>query len=448
MLILITCMNKLISMKKIIYILLAAIVILPSCLKDDKDIFDDSSANRMSKALEEYQKVMESKPNGWLMSYYPGRESASEVKAGYNYLVKFKEGRVTAALDYDIVDYNVPGNTGVSYPSGTEVSSFFKMIGDEGPILSFDTNNALLHYFCSPTSAKPYADYGDYEFTVISASSDSIVLRGKRYRNKMIMTPIPEGETWSQCLANIENIRNIINHSLYGIEFFVDGKSVEVTKLARGFTFTIVSDDVTETVTAAYRCTENGIQFYKPIEINGVYIQNFKYEGGKFVCTDGVNAEFSMKRLAFNSVFAQTNAQWFFDLALFSATAKSAWDAAAAAVLAGEGEVLDMGYMGYSHAPDYPGSVIAMRSTYAPSAWWAMYTTTMTPVTNTEDEISFVYVPGDILNENYYKAYFGPFVNAICDASPYILVPDDEIDPTEITFTSKADPTMYFTIYK
>lgn len=435
-------------MKKIIYILLAAIVILPSCLKDDKDIFDDSSANRMSKALEEYQKVLESKPNGWLMSYYPGRESASEVKAGYNYLVKFKEGRVTAALDYDIIDYNVPGNTGVSYPSGTEVSSFFKMIGDEGPILSFDTNNALLHYFCSPTSAKPYADYGDYEFTVISASSDSIVLRGKRYRNKMIMTPIPEGETWSQCLANIKNIRNIINHSLYGIEFFVDGKSVEVARLARGFTFTIVSDDVTETVTAAYRCTENGIQFYKPIEINGVYIQNFKYEGGKFVCTDGVNAEFSMKRLAFNSVFAQTSTQWYFDISSSSDSIKTAWNNAKTALASATNpETLRDAFIGLSPWSDYSGTIMAFNS-YDGDSWWGMYAVTFTPNTQTTDEISFTYVPGDLTNENYYKSYYSPFIDAICKSSPYVLVADDDLDPTEITFTSKTEPKVSFKVEK
>lgn len=432
-------------MKKIIYILLAAIVILPSCLKDDKDIFDDSSANRMSKALEEYQKVLESKPNGWLMSYYPGRESSSEVKAGYNYLVKFKEGRVTAALDYDIVDYNVPGNTGVSYPSGTEVSSFFKMIGDEGPILSFDTNNALLHYFCSPTSDDPYASYGDYEFTVISASSDSIVLKGKRYRNKIIMTPIPEGETWSQCLDNIENIRSIINNSVKECFMYVDNKEVPMTKLARAFTLEINDGSTTENVTIAYRCLEDGIQFFKPINVHGKYVQNFKYADGKFKCTDegASDVVIELKDMPFFKM-QLTITQWVFERGDLSPALQTIWDNVSNSLPASYYAPLDIGYVGISHHSSVSGYALAIST----QRYWGLYSYKYTfGGDSNANEFSLQYV-GDGLNGSAFKSYFNPLLNAFSNNAPYTLTTDSYTNPTYIHFESKANPNIYFTAYQ
>lgn len=424
-------------MKKIIYSLLMMVVLLPSCLKDDKDIFDKSSADRMTEAMKEYQQALESSPNGWLMSYYPGRDAENEVKAGYNYLVKFKNGEVTAAADFSIANYS----------SGTEISSLYRIIADEGPVLTFDSYNNLLHNFCTPSSSTPYGSRADYEFTILSASSDSIVLRGKLYRNKIYMTPISKDETWQKCLENISIMRSKFS-LLYSCTLTIDGKTVPVNNgTARLLVFSVDGEGgSTDEINAAYRATEDGIQLYKPINIYGKYIQNFKYSNNKFTCTDGVNAELTLTEVPINSTFAQTNAQWFIDIASSSAKVQTAYNTANAAVIAGEGEPIVGIYMGKDHLNSYNGTSMVFGSDAGSRYWWAVYAINFAPVASTNDEMTFTYIPGNLNNEAWYKAYYVPFINVICNASPYKIIYGEGVNGDLLTFESKTDPTISFKV--
>ena len=62
-----------------------ALLLLGACsLHEEDDIFGDSSANRISDALENYKEILVSAENGWVMQYYPGYDQAY---GGYNLLV-------------------------------------------------------------------------------------------------------------------------------------------------------------------------------------------------------------------------------------------------------------------------------------------------------------------------------------------------------------------------
>jgi len=424
-------------MKKIIYILLAMVIILPSCLKEDNDFFDKSSSERMTEAMKEYKNILEGSPNGWLMSYFPGRDAQNEVKAGYNYLVKFKNGEVTAAADFSIT----------GYPSGNEITSLYKIDADEGAVLSFDSYNNLLHNFCTPSSPKPYGDRADYEFTILSASSDSIVLRGKQYRNKIYMTPIAQDETWAKSLENIRNIRQKFS-LLYSCVLNIDGKSVNINNgISRLLTFSTTGEDGSIiTLDVAYRATQDGIQLFKPIMVYGKYIQNFKYSDNKFICTDGVNAEIILTVVPINNTFAQTNAQWFIDIPSSSAKIQNAYATANAAVIAGEGEPIVGIYMGKDHINTYDGTSMVFGSDAGSRYWWAVYAINFAPVASTTDEMSFTYIPGDLNNEAWYRAYYVPFINFICNASPYKIIYSEGMNGDVLTFESKTDPTISFKV--
>ena len=63
-------------MKKILlYIMVVAgMVSMQSCLHDDKELFDESAANRLEHATEETKQILESSESGWAMQYYLGDE--------------------------------------------------------------------------------------------------------------------------------------------------------------------------------------------------------------------------------------------------------------------------------------------------------------------------------------------------------------------------------------
>ena len=57
-----------------IYFLLALVCLgLQSCLFQEEDYFDDSSANRATADVKRCSELLEAAPNGWVMEYYVGK---------------------------------------------------------------------------------------------------------------------------------------------------------------------------------------------------------------------------------------------------------------------------------------------------------------------------------------------------------------------------------------
>ena len=58
-------------MKKIYLILLAVLgMTATSCLMEEKELFDKTAAERLDAYLTEYNTLLESSENGWLLEYY------------------------------------------------------------------------------------------------------------------------------------------------------------------------------------------------------------------------------------------------------------------------------------------------------------------------------------------------------------------------------------------
>ena len=84
-------------MKKniMIYVWMALVCFgLQSCLFQEEDYFDDSSANRATEEVKQYSELLESASNGWRMEYYIGQDYAL---GGITLLCKFDGQRVTMA---------------------------------------------------------------------------------------------------------------------------------------------------------------------------------------------------------------------------------------------------------------------------------------------------------------------------------------------------------------
>ena len=169
-------------MRKFLLYIMGVISMLSfqSCLHDDKELFDESAAERLEHATEETKQILESSTSGWAFQYYLGDEYTS---GGCTYLVKFKDGKADVALDL------VDDPTNITHSS-------YDVVKDQGPVLTFDTYNEWMHYFANPNSDGT-TNGGDFEFSVMKISNDTIDLKGRTTGNKMRLIRLPENTDWT-----------------------------------------------------------------------------------------------------------------------------------------------------------------------------------------------------------------------------------------------------------
>ena len=103
-----------------IYFLLALVCLgLQSCLFQEEDYFDDSSANRATADVKRCSELLEAAPNGWVMEYYVGKDYSL---GGITLLCKFDGQRVTMASQIAGADETVSSLYSVkSIPSNNQL---------------------------------------------------------------------------------------------------------------------------------------------------------------------------------------------------------------------------------------------------------------------------------------------------------------------------------------
>ena len=263
-------------MKRIVYTLLAAVCMvfsLSSCVKDQEMLFDKSATVRLNEALENAQKVLTSATNGWMMHYYP---EGDQIYGGYMYTMVFTQDEVTVASELFNGEY----------------TSLYKMTRDYGPVLSFDTNNYAFHYFATPSGSQKnlygesdlYQAYkGDYEFMIMKATPEEIILKGKRTGNHIHMYPL--AETPAEYMAKIDKmIGDLFVSSFDGTAGGADAMNVYLDLGKRQATFTLTDEKYQDEdgnpteAGSAYLYTEEGISFYTPVKIGPYTVDKLAYD--------------------------------------------------------------------------------------------------------------------------------------------------------------------------
>ena len=191
-----------------------------SCLKDQKDIFDKTAAARMESALESTLSILKSPANGWYMEYYAGNSQADW--GGYNILLQFTDDEVTATSERD-PDYTT--------------TTYYKLTRDNGPVLSFDTYTEVLHYFATPAgSGSLYQGRGgDYEFLILEATNQKVVLKGKRSGKICTLYPLSgDGKDYLKGITDkaesfvIGEAHGTLNNKKIGAEFDLDHHQISL----------------------------------------------------------------------------------------------------------------------------------------------------------------------------------------------------------------------------
>ena len=198
-------------MKKILYFsLLLGIALSYTSCKDEEDLlFDKSAAERLNEIKGVYSQRLWASPNGWAMQYYPTYENEAPYGTGYLMLCDFNN-------DYSV---RVAMNNAVTYNQYVEDTSAWEIITDNGPVLSFNSFNTVLHTFSNPEDIRSTSDSetgrgyeGDYEFVIVDAPEDAsyMMLKGKKRGTYSLLTPMEKDVDYRDYLTDVRNFHNLM----------------------------------------------------------------------------------------------------------------------------------------------------------------------------------------------------------------------------------------------
>ena len=251
-----------------IYILLGLLsFMLPSCLKDNKEIFDKPAAARIDALITEEKALLEAAPKGWRMEYYAGRDYSGP---GFTLLMKFENGHVTMAGDN--VDPELLA------------TSEYSIVRDQGPVLTFPTYNEVIHSLASASLGYPEGIQGDYEFAILSATADTVRLLGKKWGNEMRLVRIPDDSSIEEQILGILNVREGMTASTF--DFSLGSKELaqgEIRGDARRLSVKIGE----RSFDTPFNFTATGITLQSPIVVEGKSYSTFTWDGEAQQFTSG-----------------------------------------------------------------------------------------------------------------------------------------------------------------
>ena len=235
-----------------------ALVILPACQQLEPDVFDKPSSTRLSEFLEEIRTTLSSEQYGWTLDYYPGSKYSSVT-----YALSFTDQKVTACVE--------------KQPTETETSTY-ALNTDDGPVLSFDTYNKILHAYATPDSKKYQAKGGDFEFEIRAFDKENkvITLIGKRSRNTCTLRPLTKPA--EEYFAGVKSFERSI--TVPAAAATIDGKEIElyIDNGIRSITIGEKDAPKDSLQTVRYVLTENTFRFSKPFKVGDVEFSEWTYD--------------------------------------------------------------------------------------------------------------------------------------------------------------------------
>lgn len=149
-----------------------------ACSRDEESLFDKPAAQRAQEAITNAFDVLTSNEAGWEMAYFPNLEASAK---GYNMVLKFsKNGNVSVTAKNSATTNN---------KIMTDTASTWAVKSDYGPILTFDTYNDVFHAFSDP-KGDGAGLLGDYEFLILKATPELVLLKGKKHSAYSVMRPM------------------------------------------------------------------------------------------------------------------------------------------------------------------------------------------------------------------------------------------------------------------
>jgi len=407
------------------FFFLFSTLLLQSCLKDQEDVFDKSSSLRMQEVLDKTKAALTGNENGWTLDYYPSRDLSY---GGIAYAIQFKGTEATV--------YSQNAEKGET--------SLYKLTNDDGPVLSFDTYNSLMHAYATPSSSEYEAKDGDFEFIIMDVQSDLITLKGKRSGNMMYMhrLSLPAKEY----IAAVQNIEEKMYSGKYA--FVIDGDSILVRRTGNVFLFT--DPKTGESTEMPFITTTTGFELKDTVTIMGKNVEGFNYSENGIWANPTDN---SIALVAIPQPLTEflTTHYWFFKASAMSEKALKLFNKAKEGsaeigeeikyMILGPNDILDgySGAFGFSFVSgdskgNYGGSLVLDADILT-------------------DDILTLYFTGKVEGDGgwyFSNANYNYVISALTGAKgfSYTLTADNLKNPTWIKMLQIDDPEMYFTVYK
>lgn len=257
-------------MKKLLYFAAFAALSLSACSSTEDEIFDQSAAERLEAYKKEYADVLTSDGGLWTMEYFSNPE-----EPGYLFVMRFdKNGSVDIAANHQWI--------GDMFKQQT---SLWKMIADNGPVLSFNSYNSVFHILSDPADIPGTKDEdgydidetgfgheGDYEFQVMDVSDDQNTIRllGKKRLYDIYMRRLDPSTDVKSYMDEYKEIQtNLFCKEVPTLLFTdADGERYVVKNAYTGVLdiYPEAGDEVEQTRTGNFIITKSGIRFLEPLE--------------------------------------------------------------------------------------------------------------------------------------------------------------------------------------
>ena len=422
-------------MKRILFIV-CGLALIVACSPETENVFGDSPAQRQQKATEQYYQILEGNEYGWAVDFYP-----SELEfGGIAYTARFLDGRVTLACEQPIDNRSVSGR----YAAGQEVTSDYRVVNGRGVMLTFDTYNALLHYWSQPSGTDFDGYASDYEFIFVSASADEVVLRGVKHGNLLRMYPLREAS--ATYINKVVDMRSQVGPDTRK-RIIVDGTTIPATIMENHMEYPV--DGQMQNMPYVY--TSQGVRFYQPVALNGVTAMELLFDAQ----SKSLRSADGRMQLPFPTAlerFCGASTQWHFvygktdDSYEMCDDMRTLLKGVTSQLGSQRFESLKDVYIGMnklSRSEDGQRIVMGWTSGYSSWAYEICHGISMDVVDEQASAISIKATESGNLYYNY-ATIVAPMLAFVTDNSPYVLTFNDEANPTEVTLTSQKDQSKWF----
>ena len=220
-----------------------------ACSRDEESLFEKPAAQRAQEAIDNAFDVLTSNKAGWEMAYFPNLEADAK---GYNMVLKFnKNGNVSVTAKNQATTAN---------KIMTDTASTWAVKSDYGPILTFDTYNDVFHAFSDPKD-NGAGMLGDYEFLILKATPELVLLKGKKHSAYSVMRPVKNSDLTSYYAA-CEKMQKVLFGNNNIVTLNQDGKKMYLYEGASGQFQSAAYGSALVAETATYHpvcATEDGI---------------------------------------------------------------------------------------------------------------------------------------------------------------------------------------------
>lgn len=287
-------------MRKSIYLAAIAAISLTACSGDQDQIFDQSAADRLEQYKQGYAEILAADGGLWSMEYFSNPD-----EEGYVFVMKFgNDGSVNISANHKWI-----GGTFQSERSS------WRMIADNGPVLSFSSYNKLFHIFADPADItgpdQPtgengpidetgFGHEGDYEFQVMNVSDDKQTVRllGKKRMHNIYLRKLDPATDVEKYLDDVKNVTDFIvpYFGFYNL-ISADGEPFIVRNLDNQIpsVYPKNGDEVSQTRSGNVIFTLSGFRFMDSLEVpradesqEPLVLDSFTFqEDGSFATPDG-----------------------------------------------------------------------------------------------------------------------------------------------------------------